>query len=222
MSPHPAPTLAYLAPLLQDLARQWPDNATINLVCHGHSVPAGYMATPYVNPFDAYPHLLHRLLKQRFPYSVLNVIVTAVGGEDSVKGSARFARDVLCHGPRLITLDYGLNDRRVGLKAAEAAWRAMIEQALAAGVPVILLTPSWDDSYYRQDGDWQALTAHAAQIRRLAGDYGVGLCDTFARFEAAVRRPEDLVGLLAYVNHPSRAGHDLIAQELATFFPAQP
>ena len=216
-----APPLTYLAPLVQDLARQWPDNATINLVCHGHSVPAGYMATPYVNPFDAYPHLLHRLLKQRFPYAVANVIVTAIGGEDSVQGSARFAQDVLCHRPRLITLDYGLNDRRVGLQAAEAAWRAMVEQALAAGIPVVLLTPSWDNSYYRQDGDWQALCAHAAQIRRLAGEYEVGLADSFARFEAAVQRPEDLVHLLSHVNHPSRAGHDLIAQELATFFPAQ-
>lgn len=213
--------LTYLSALTADMAKQWPDNAVIHLVCHGHSVPAGYFATPWVNTQDAYPHLLLHTLKQRFPYAVLNVIVTAIGGEDAASGSARFARDVLCHQPRLLTLDYGLNDRRIGLSAAEAAWRRMIEQVLAKDLPVILLTPSWDNSFYRQDEDWQALTAHAQQIRRLAGEYGVGLADSFARFEAAVQQPEDLVSLLSHVNHPSRAGHELIADEISKFFPAR-
>ena len=33
----------------------------------GHSVPAGYFAIPFVDTFNAYPHLLHLGLKQRFP-----------------------------------------------------------------------------------------------------------------------------------------------------------
>ena len=35
-------------------------NHTVNLVCHGHSVLAGYFKTPEVRTFDAYPYLLHR------------------------------------------------------------------------------------------------------------------------------------------------------------------
>ncbi|MEK5235702.1 hypothetical protein NST99_08380 [Paenibacillus sp. FSL L8-0470] len=31
---------------------------TLNIVCHGHSVPSGYFATPIVDTFHAYPHLL--------------------------------------------------------------------------------------------------------------------------------------------------------------------
>lgn len=33
---------AYLSSVTEALKRQWPDNRTVNIVCHGHSVPAGY------------------------------------------------------------------------------------------------------------------------------------------------------------------------------------
>ena len=45
----------YLNPVLDELAKQWPANRLVNVVCHGHSVPAGFFATPYVNTFGAYP-----------------------------------------------------------------------------------------------------------------------------------------------------------------------
>lgn len=82
--------LNYLQPVLDKLALQWPDNETVNLVCHGHSVPSGYFTTPFVNTFDAYPHLLHRMIKERFPFAVVNVIVTAIGGEHVASGAGRF------------------------------------------------------------------------------------------------------------------------------------
>lgn len=40
-----------------------------------------------VQTFDADPHLLHVGLKDRFPLAVINVIVTAIGGESSESGS---------------------------------------------------------------------------------------------------------------------------------------
>ena len=101
----------YLDPVLDELKKTWPKNRTVNIVCHGHSVPAGYFATPYVNTFNSYPHLLHQIIKERFPFAVTNVIVTAIGGENSVEGESRFERDVLSHSPDIITIDYSLNDR---------------------------------------------------------------------------------------------------------------
>ena len=75
-----APALAdratYVADLGQAMAVAWPKNHMITLVCHGHSVPAGYFKTPVVDTFNAYPHLLHQGLKARFPHAVINVIVT--------------------------------------------------------------------------------------------------------------------------------------------------
>ena len=39
----------YLDPVLNEMKLHWPKNRLVNIVCHGHSVPAGYFATPYVN-----------------------------------------------------------------------------------------------------------------------------------------------------------------------------
>lgn len=205
---------SYLSPLADALALRWPENRVVNIVCHGHSVPAGYACTPLVRPLAAYPHKLRALLAERYPYAVANVIVTAIGGENSAQGAARFERDALSHAPSLVTIDYGLNDRSIGLSAAEAAWRSMIEKALSAGVKVILLTPSLDN----QVGDL-ALARHAEQIRRLADEYAVGLADSYAAWTRAIEGGEALNNLLSHVNHPSGRGHDLIAAELAAWFP---
>src|ERR1035438_8926749 len=37
---------SYLADVCAELVKSWPTNRTVNLVCHGHSVPAGYAKTP--------------------------------------------------------------------------------------------------------------------------------------------------------------------------------
>ena len=124
-----ADSKSYLAEIKGLLGRTWPANRTVNIVCHGHSVPAGYFKTPKVDTFNAYPHLLHRGLKHRFPFSVTNVIVTAIGGETSETGTARFDADVLCHRPDVVTIDYALNDRGVGLAQARISWRTMIDKA---------------------------------------------------------------------------------------------
>src|SRR5258708_27198888 len=121
----------YLADIVTELHRQWPDNRAIQAVCHGHSVPAGYFATPVVDSFNAYPHLLHRGLKERFPFAVVNVIVTAIGGETSSRGAQGFSREGLCPRPGVGTPDYSLNDRRTGLAAAQAAARAVTQQGPA-------------------------------------------------------------------------------------------
>ena len=208
----------YLNPVLDELSARWPSNRVINVVCHGHSVPAGYFATPFVNTFSAYPHLLHRMIKERFPFATVNVIVTAIGGENSVNGEKRFQSDVLTHRPDVLTIDYGLNDRAVGLEASKGAWESMIEQALKRNIKVILCTPTWDDSYLAQSEDWVALQKHAEQIRALANEYGVGLADSFKAFEEHISTPADLQSYLVHINHPSEAGHRLVAEAIAKYF----
>ena len=211
----------YLAELCDTLSRRWPENRTVNLVCHGHSVPSGYACTPFVDAFHAYPHMMHRTLSQRFPYAVINVIVTAIGGENAVQGAARFQKEVLCHRPDLVTIDYGLNDRGLSLEQAEEAWRRMIEKALERKIPVILLTPSWDKTWFARSEEWHALEQHARQIRRLAEEYQVALADSFAAYGKEVQEHGDLLNLLSHWNHPSPLGHELIARELTAWFPAK-
>lgn len=214
-------SIDYLDSILNEMAEKWPNNRCINIVCHGHSVPAGYFATPFVDTFHAYPHLLHRIIKERFPFAVVNVIVTAIGGENSVQGAKRFETDVLTHKPDILIIDYSLNDRAGGLESAAAAWEEMIQKALSQNIKVILCTPTWDNSYYRQDENWEQLVQHAKQVRALAGKYDIGLADSFAAFSRQVTCPEDLVQYLSHVNHPSKAGHDLVAKEIAKYFVAR-
>ncbi len=208
----------YLADLTALLRTQWPGNRTVTIVCHGHSVPAGYFATPLVDTFRAYPHRLHRGLKRRFPWAVINVIVTAIGGETSEPGAQRFARDVLALHPDLVTIDYALNDRGLGLAKARANWVAMLEQAGAAGVKVLLLTPT-PDQRAPLDDPADPLQQHAAQVRQVAGEYGVGLVDSLAAFEARIQRGTQLADLMSQCNHPNAKGHALVVKELLKWFP---
>ena len=119
----------YLSELKTELKKEWPENRTINIVFHGHSVPAGYFKTPHVNALSAYPSLVFQKIKTIYPYAVVNVIVTAIGGENSVAGAKRFRRDVLIHKPDVLLIDYGLNDRRAGLEKSYTSWNKMINRA---------------------------------------------------------------------------------------------
>jgi len=208
----------YLADVAALLKKDWPKNRTINIVCHGHSVPAGYFLTPAVNTFNAYPHLLHKGLKERHTNAVINVIVTAIGGENSASGARRFEKDVLAHNPDIITIDYALNDRGLGLDAARKAWATMIELAQAKGIKIILLTPT-PDINAKLDNPDDPLNQHAAQIRGLARQYNVALADSLAAFKAYLANGGRLKDLMAQVNHPNRQGHDLVAAELLQWFP---
>lgn len=212
---------SYLADLVDIMKTHWPENRCVNIVCHGHSVPSGYFSTPYVDSLNAYPHLLYEALKHRFPYAVINVIVTAIGGENSVQGAARFEREVLCHRPDVLTIDYALNDRGLGLERARAAWVSMIEAALGAGVRLILCTPTADRTQAAgvPEDERRALQEHATLVRELAAAYGVGLADSLAAFEHYQRAGGELSDLMSWINHPNREGHELVARELLRWFP---
>jgi len=210
----------YLSKITEELRKEWPENRTINIVCHGHSVPAGYFSTPFVDTFNAYPHLLHRKMKEKFPFAVINVIVTAIGGEDSESGALRFEKSVISHHPDVVTIDYGLNDRRIGLRSAELAWKSMIEKCLENNIKVLLLTPILDLSglFEENKDQWSLLQKHTEQIRKLAEEYEVGLVDCFSLFENYIKNGGDITDLLSWPNHPNRNGHELIAREIMRWF----
>ncbi len=215
--------VTYLSEVTVALGKQWPANRTINIVCHGHSVPCGYFATPYVNSLAAYPHQVMVGLKERFPFAVINVIVTAIGGENSEGGAARFEDEVINHRPDVLTIDYALNDRGIGLERAGLAWRKMIETALLHGIKVILLTPTLDQ-YSLRSGDPapdQDLSQHASQVRQLAEEYSLGLADSHAAFQRHINQGGQLVDLLSHVNHPNSMWHNLVTQEILRYLPAQ-
>lgn len=212
-----ADPLEFSRPLVELLKTPWPKNRTVTVVCHGHSVPAGFFKTPVVQTFDAYPHLLHQAIKAKFPNAVVNVIVTAIGGEASESGAARFEKDVMALHPDVVTIDYALNDRRLGLEKARASWVSMISAAQKGGAKVVLLTPSWDLTGNVADAN-DPLQMHSLQIRALAAEYKTGLADSFGSFLKAKESGVDMTTLNSQSNHPNRAGHELILQGLKPWF----
>lgn len=207
----------YLNSFIEEMNKKWPENRTLNIVFHGHSVPSGYFNTPVVNTLKAYPHLTFHRLKEFYTSAVLNVITTSIGGEQAEQGERRFENDVLTHHPDVLFIDYALNDRSIGLERSEKAWRKMIEKALDANIKLILLTPTPDLNENIIDEN-TPLATYAAMIRRIASEYKVGLVDAYALFKSKKEQGEQLKTYMSQSNHPNELGHNCVANEILTWF----
>lgn len=207
----------YLVDIKAELKKEWPKNRTINLVFHGHSVPAGYFKTPIVNTLASYPYQLLGHLKAYYPYAVVNIINTSIGGENASSGEKRFVSEVLIHKPDVIFIDYALNDRGIELEKAREAWTSMITKALEQHIKVILLTPSPDQRVNILDTN-SILEKHALQIRDLSKTYHVGLVDSYALFRQQVMAGDSIDTFMSQVNHPNEKGHSLIATAAMKYF----
>ncbi len=207
---------SYLAGVKVELQKVWPENRTINLVFHGHSVPAGYGDRHEVHTLEAYPHLLLEKLKEKYPYVPINCIVTAIGGENSIQGAARFEKEVLTHQPDVLFIDYALNDRFQDIHQVREAYSSMIESALARGIKVILLTPSPDQRVDLRANN-TPLDSLATQIHDLSEQYNIGFVDVYDVFKKIVGKA-GVRPYMASVNHPNKQGHELIVAELLKWF----
>jgi lysophospholipase L1-like esterase len=177
-------------------------------------VPSGYFKTPDVRTLQSYPHQVLEAVKEAYPYAVVNAIVTAIGGENSEQGAARFRRDVLTHRPDVLFIDYALNDRGTGLERARKAWEKMIEEALNDSVKVILLTPTPDTSVNILNEN-SPLAQHSRQICELAEKYHIGFVDSYAAFREKKINGGDIVEYMSQINHPNEKGHKIVRDLIA-------
>jgi len=207
----------YLNDIKTELKKEWPENRTINLVFHGHSVPAGYFKTPVVNTLESYPFQLLKELKAIYPYAVINIIITSIGGENSMSGEKRFEDDVLIHKPDVLFIDYALNDRSIGLEKSKDAWEKMIKKSLKKGVKVILMTPSPDQNVIILEAD-NDLVKHAMQIKALSMKYELGLVDSYELFRQKVISGDSISLYMSQVNHPNEKGNFLISNGIMEYF----
>lgn len=203
----------YLAELKKELKLKWPNNRTVNIVFHGHSVPSGYFTGGRVHTLAAYPHLFLKFLKEKYPTAVINSITTSIGGEQSEQGAKRFKSDVLPLKPDLIFIDYALNDRSIGLERTEAAWRSMIEEALAANKKLVLLTPTPDLTEDILD-EKARLVGHVNLIKKLGKEYKLPVVDVYSRFKALKSSGVDISTYMSQSNHPNEQGHEVVLSEI--------
>ncbi|MAW94353.1 MAG: lipase [Leeuwenhoekiella sp.] len=198
----------YLDSLKHELQVKWPNNRTINLVFHGHSVPSGYLTGGVTDRLSAYPFATLKHVNDHYPYSVVNSITTTIGGEQAEQGALRM-EEVFNHNPDVIFIDYALNDRSIGLERAKIAWEQMIQEVLAHDIKLILLTPTPDLREDIRASDTN-LDRHSEQIRELAKKYKVGLVDSYAFFKELAEH-EDLKAFMAQNNHINQKGHQFVA-----------
>lgn len=207
----------YLDEIKSELKIEWPKNRTINLVFHGHSVPAGFFKTPVVNTLSSYPYQVLKELKAIYPFAVINIINTSIGGENSLSGKKRFKAEVMVHQPDVLFIDYALNDRGIGLEKAREAWQSMIKSALKENIKIILLSPSPDQRVDILEPN-NILDQHANQIKELALKNEVGLIDSYDLFKKKVIEGKEVSSYMSQVNHPNEAGHQLITDEILKYF----
>ena len=207
----------YLNDIKVALQKEWPKNETINLVFHGHSVPAGYFKTPTVNTLESYPHQVLQKLKALYPYAVINIINTSIGGENSLSGEERFESEVLVHKPDVVFIDYALNDRSEGLEKSYKAWNSMILHSLNKDIKIILLSPSPDQRVNILEPN-NVLEQFADQIEGLANKHSIGYIDSYGLFRNKVIMGDSVSTFMSQVNHPNAKGHQLIADGIMKYF----
>jgi lysophospholipase L1-like esterase len=176
--------------------------------------------------------------------SSLPVTNAGEGGNTTRDALKRFERDVLRHQPRVIVMQFGINDSAVdvwkkppatGARVPLAEFvdnlRTMIEAARKRKAKPILMTPNplrWTarlkEMYGKppynaeaEDGFESATLAPYIQaLRRLAEETQVPLVDAHAGYLAQAARTQTAVdALLLDGMHPNDAGHELVAELLA-------
>ena len=167
----------------------------------------------------------------------MSVYNAGVGSNTTKNARDRFARDVLAHKPRVVVIQFGLNDAavdvwkeppatepRVPLAEYEQNLRWMITTLREQQVKPVLMTTNptrWTsklrDLYgkppYRPeepDGfDAPVLASYNEAVRKLATELAVPLVDVHDAFTA-----KNADKLLLDGMHPNDAGHQLIAELL--------
>ena len=189
-------------------------------VALGDSVTAGWLEHGVLDSDAAYPALFRRRLAGLFPQSMLSVVNAGLGGDNVSGVSARLERDCLRHDPHLVTLCLGLNDSRagtIGVPDFHAGLSGLVERIQTGSrADVLLITPNTRGDALQEDG---TLPAYVRAIRAVGRERGVGVADVHAVYQGAIRMGALPVDLLSNrVSHPTRAGHEIFANQLIRFF----
>lgn len=155
-------------------------------------------------------------LKSTEPRAV--VINTGISGDRVRRLKQRWAPDCLDHHPTTVTILIGINDcwRRYDSNdpttadAFEADYRAILEQAAAAGMSIVLIEPFLLPVTPEQPAGREDLDPKIAVVHKLAKEFSARLIRLDDHFRELVRA----TGRAALAEdgiHPTPRGHALIA-----------
>jgi lysophospholipase L1-like esterase len=196
----------------------------LTLVYMGDSITFGQ----YLEPSLRWSSVVNERLEQEFPGAARS-LNHGISGETTRIALERFPRDVQAHSPRVMTLQFGLNDcnrwntdkghPRVSPDAFKANLREMIDRARLFGAEQIVLStnhPTLRRTPIAGGESFEAGNVHYNElIRQIAADKDVTLCDiarTFADFD-----DDALAGLLLPppdILHLSAEGNQVYADAI--------
>jgi len=176
-----------------------------------------------------YSNFVEMWTVSRFPNWKLTFRNVGIGGDRSVGGNARFARDVLPHKPTAMTVDFGMNDggyRAFGddtFKPYMDGLQGMANQAQAAKIRTAWVTPqpldNADPGSTALTGYNQTLERFSAGVQTIA-DKNAGLfVDQFHPYLAALDRARSQAAKYERITggdavHPGPPGQALMAASI--------
>ena len=172
--------------------------------------------------------------KQYPDLKIPKVINTGISGQKAEDLVGRFERDVVARKPAIVTIDIGINDvwHRLNdapdenvLLAYKANVGKMVEAAQAAGIRVVLCTPTVINEDVQSEGN-KRLKLYCDAIKQLAVEKECLLADLHGAFlQAIAKKPAELKGnsLTSDGVHMNAAGDWLMAEGilLALGIPAE-
>lgn len=187
---------------------------------------------PVFSSAHAYSTHLQELLHFLYPSVQINIINSGISGDNAVRGAERLERDVLRYQPDLAVISYGLNDCTRGLEKLSdytTALSNIFDRLQKAGIECIFLTENMVNTYvdcnihdplliqtaeflipFEKDG---ILAAYFEAAKAVAAQYGVKVCDCYAKWRTLAAAGVDTTRLLT-LNHPVREMTWLFAYSL--------
>jgi len=229
--------------LIQEKARDNTARGAVTIAFFGDSVTQGCFEVfmkadgEVETVFDreyAYHAYFNRLIGLLYPNVALNIINAGISGDTTQGGFERIERDVLRFCPDLVVVCFGLNDVNKGLEELPA-YRDILRKILGrlneAGCEVIFMTPNMmntDVSVHitdpvirniakgtaiaQNEGD---MDAYMDTARAVCREYGVPVCDCYAKWKLLYQNGVSITELLANkINHPTRELNWLFAASL--------
>ena len=175
--------------------------------------------------------------------SSLTVANAGIGGNSTRDAKKRLEKDVLIHQPKVVVMQFGINDAavdvwrkppatdsRVPLKEFEDNLRSMVADTQKHGAKVILMTTNplrWTSKLremygkppYKPDAedgfDAPVMGAYNEATRKVAKDLNLPLVDVHAAYpDFAARHKTTIDKLLLDGMHPNDLGHQLVTELL--------
>jgi lysophospholipase L1-like esterase len=226
----PAPPVAPINPdAIPNTLAKLAAGRSVNVAFFGNSITAGAEAGQWrTDRSKTFTDLVTNGLRQRYPQANVTETLACEGGKAATNSQWVFQKLVMephqnGHPVDLVVIELGMNDLgKPSLDPYKQAMDGYIDQARAAGIEVLLVTPHQSNPYYDATyTNWVPRAQIAQAVRDLAAAEHVACADVYTEWvNQATHGVAPVSQLHNWFNHPGEAGMRLYADTILRFFPA--